>query len=184
MRVVCQLSTLVTCISASPALRTGVRKAWEAPSPAGPFTSEALKLEGMETFLRPKILLSFLPSLGDLSYSFSPHHSKFLKMAPVGKHQGPDAPSGELSQDPRVTPGPAAPSATGHSPAGSEHGGQSRVPIRQPWVPQARNPVTNHRVYPRSPSRREATYSVGQGWRSGADGQLQGGRPGWGWSGH
>lgn len=66
---------------------------------------------------------------------------KVLKMACVGKHQGPAAPSGKLSQDPRITPGLVVPSTMGHSPSASEYSGQSQVLIWQSYVPQAVNEV-------------------------------------------
>lgn len=86
MRVVGQLSTLVTC-TFIPALRTHKGKVW---------WERALLLQecslqkppGWKVWKGSSVPTTFLLSSKDTSHSFSPHH-QLLKMASLRKHQGP-----------------------------------------------------------------------------------------------
>lgn len=168
MRVVGQLSTLVTCIFAIAALRTQVDKVWwETHSPARLFTSEALRLEGMERFISPNNFPSFFKwYLLQLLTSPSASENGMSQETPRAKGKGKGS-IGKLIQDLQLTPRLVVHSAMGHGSTGSKYSGQSQVLIWQSQVwPRGQwtgcIQVTNCCIYPSSPSRRQ--LPTAQAW--------------------
>lgn len=125
MRVVGQLSTLVTCIFAIAALRTQVDKVWwETHSPARLFTSEALRLEGMERFISPNNFPSFFKwYLLQLLTSPSASENGMSQETPRAKGKGKGS-IGKLIQDLQLTPRLVVHSAMGHGSTGSKYSGR------------------------------------------------------------
>lgn len=114
IKVVGQLSILVTCIFAIQALRTQVGKVWwETRSPARLFTADALRLEGMVRFIGPNNFPSFFKRflLQLLTISFWKWHVS----GHTKGHKKGESSIGKLIQDPQLTPSWAVPLAMGHS---------------------------------------------------------------------
>lgn len=164
MRVVGQLSTLVTCIFAIPALRTQVGKVWwETHSPARLFASEALRLEGMERFTSPSNFPSFFKwYLLQLLTSPSASENGMSQETPRAIGEGKGS-TGKLIQDLQLTPRLVVHSPMGHGSTGSKYSGQSQVLIWQSQVPGAVNWVHPDKLLHTSKQSMQeaATHSTG-----------------------